>query len=282
MTEKTFKQRVRDEAIHFEEVYADFKNDILARGFAGQSAWEHLFFVPFGNLLPPEKPSDEARRALNVPHRYDAARRTIQNLGLDELLVGPLLKNDLRISALLEIGLLTPDETVPPSGKHDGEFGRLVKRLKAVPDDPIFWRALLEVFCRAFISTPGQRTWKLEDYIELAFDLDEIRRESPAARWKAKSAKEKLRRRPYVERYKKEKLGIVGEDRIRRITDLIGPMDDGALERLKKLFPEPFFEVDDRRWRRQTKDSHGAVGLLDIGETVGDALTAVTEPEDDG
>jgi hypothetical protein len=201
MTDKTLKQRVHEEAVHFAEIYADFKQDLLERRGETQNGWEYLFDIPFGYVLPGETPKDKALGTLNIPVRYHAASKAVKQLGLDKLQLGPLSIKDLRVVAALEAGILTPDDIAPPSIEDPVEYARMAARDTTDCTDPIFWRALLEVFCRALISTPGPRPWKLADYIELAFDLDDIRRRSGA--WDAKDAKNKLRERPYAERYNK-------------------------------------------------------------------------------
>jgi hypothetical protein len=185
MNDKTFKERVEKEAAHFPEIYADFYEDFEARRKDGlvESVWLHLFGVPFNGYVLDEQPNDDARQKLKVPHKHDAVMKAIQALGVHDLRLGALEIKDLRVSAALEGGLLTPDDLVPPSSEHPGEFERLAQRRKPDHSDPFFWRALLEIFCRALVAPKGRRPWPLIRTIDLAFDMDEIRRTLPNARW---------------------------------------------------------------------------------------------------
>jgi hypothetical protein len=180
MTEKTFKQRVKEEAVHFAEIYAAFKEDLEEKSLQGvvQTNWLHLFAVPIDGLLLHERPDDNARRALGVPHRHDAVLKAVQQLCVHELRLGALEIKDFGITPALDARLLTPDDIVPPSPRPPGPFERLAGRQKPDDSDPIFWRTLLEIFCRAFVASQGEKPWALSRWIDLAFDLDEIRSSS--------------------------------------------------------------------------------------------------------
>jgi hypothetical protein len=281
----SFKQRVRVEARLFPKLYADFLEDYKSKSEEGvvQSVWLHLFGVPFNGFVLDEKPSDDARRSLKAPHKHDAVARVIHELGINELRLGALEIKDTRVLAALESGLLTEDDLVPPSGNQPWEFERLVTRQKPDHSDPIFWRTLLEIFCRAFISSQGPGPWPLTKTIELAFDLDEIRRTLPNARWNADAARKALRKKPYITKYQgsNSKGGAVGEDRIRPITKLIGPMNDEALARLEAIFPEAFYKVAEAKSHNQFLQKKTNPTILDQAEDLGDALDASTRRKSD-
>ena len=286
MTEKTLRQRVKEEAVHFAEIYADFKEDLKEKSYQGvvESNWLHLFGVPFDGLLLYESATDQARHALNLPHRHDAVLKAIQKLGVHKLRLGALVIGDDRITPALEAGLLTPDDIVPPVSEPGGELERLARRLKPDHSDPIFYRTLLEIFCRAFVASSGPKPWTLPQWIELAIDLDEIRSGLRNARWNKDAALKVLQgSEPYVKKYpRSDNQAGVGEDRVQKITDLIGPMDDEALDRLKKLFPDEFFKVADAWLHREYLQRYGVGDVLDSAENLADALNASSKRPGDG
>jgi hypothetical protein len=51
-------------------------------------------------------------------------------------------------------------------------------------------------------------------------------------------------------------------------------MDDGALFKLKKLFPDAFFKVADARLHREYLQTHSTTEILNSAEDLGDALSA--------
>lgn len=185
-----------------------------------ESNWLHLFGVPFNGFELNEQTNDRAKRELKVPHKHDAVRKAVSKLGVAELRLGALEVKDTRISMALDMGLLTPDDVVPPSPHAPGDLEKLATRLRPNNDDPIFWRSLLEIFCRAFVATQGPDPWSLAQTIDLAFDLDEIRRTLPDGVWNGKMVREALRE---TERYRTKYpatssaagQGGVGENRIR-------------------------------------------------------------------
>jgi hypothetical protein len=258
MSDKTFKERVREEIANFPAIYADFKEEYKAGSEEGldESVWLHLFGVPFDGR--DDQPNDHAKRALGARHRHDAVKKAVQELGVSELRLGKLVIKNYEAwpaGLLIEQGILTPDDVVPPSGEHHSGFGIDFDRAKPDHRDPFFWRALLEVFCRAFVASRGRRPWPLIQIVDLAFDLDDIRRNLPKQRWNKKKVMEALRKEPYITKYPESTSAAgsadVGEDRIQQITDVIGPMNDQALANLKKFFPEEFSKVVDLRSRRK-------------------------------
>jgi hypothetical protein len=288
MSDKTFKRRVLEEAKAFGEIYEQFREDLEAwRDQKGSTDndWEHLFAVHLHGSEANE-PADRkaARLKWKVPHKHDAVREAVDQLG-DLMRVGPIVIKDQRISTALDIGLLTPND-IAPSPK-DGFVGieRLARRLKPEYDDPIFWRALLELFCRAFTASRGRSPWPLSKLIVLAFDLDAIRRDDPDKSWTVSDFQKVLgTNKKYLKFYPKnasaaDQVGV-GEDRIKQIIQLIG-MENGALGRLKKLFPKEFDEGLDQFLRRERlKDSEDHLGtLLDMAENVNDALEGLRKSD---
>jgi hypothetical protein len=281
MSDKTFKRRVMDEAKAFAEIYENFRADLETwqnEKSPMDNDWGHLFAVPL-NGGEAREPADKkaARLKWKVPHKHDAVREAVDQLG-DLMRVGPIVINDQRVSTALEMGLLIPND-IAPSPK-DGFVGvdRLARRLKPEYDDPIFWRALLEVFCRAFTASKGRPPWPVNKLIVLAFDMDAIRRDEPKKVWTIDDFHEVLGTKKYLKFYPKnasatDQIGV-GRDRIKQILQLIGPMDDGALGRLKKLFPKEFDEGFDEYTSDATEENtktrlKGAEGLILMGGTAG-------------
>jgi hypothetical protein len=186
MSNKSFRDRIREEVPEFPDIYAEFYEDFKARAADGlvENVWHHLFAVPFNGVeLNESDEKDAARLKLKVKHKHQAVLEAINDLGLHELQLGALTFNNiedyLKVSAVLDTGLLTPDDIVQPSGKGFKQFDGLAQRKKADPSDPFFWRSLLEILCRALVAKRGRKPWPLNRTIDLAFDLDEIRQTSP-------------------------------------------------------------------------------------------------------
>lgn len=281
MSNKTFKERALDEAENFAEIYDYFRKDLEAWQNEYSSAvedWQHLFAVPL-NGAEPHEPADRkaARLEWKLPHKHDAVRKAVDQLG-DLMRVGPIVSNDICVSTALDMQFLSPNDVAP--GPRDGQagVGRLADRLKPESDDPVFWRAVIEVLCRAFTASRGQPPWSLERMIELAFDMDDIRRRDPKKEWGVSDFHKALQQGEYIKIYRKNEsaaqLASVGEDRIKQIIKIIGPMDKGALSRLKAIFPEEFDKGADKHLRRKIlKGSSDHIAtLLGMAEDVNDVL----------
>lgn len=292
MSDKTFKERVRDEMKDFAEIYEFFRSDLEARTADGMvdDNWLHLFGVPFNGTLSSE-PADRkaARNAWKIPHKHDAVRKAIHELGVGELRLGPLIVKDLRVSAALDLGLLTPNDVVPPSKEKRSKLEEFAERLKPDQGDPIFWRTLLEVLCRAVTASRGRPPWALPLMMDLAFDLYEIRRdyegrnkETSSRNWTADDFIAELRASEYADKYPKAKSAggqqSVGIDRIQQIIGLVGPMDIEALRRLRNLFPDEFHKTADRRWYREMETQDGLLYALGDAQ---DIIDAITSPDDE-
>lgn len=283
MSDKTFKQRVFEEAASFAEIYEYFREDLEAWQHEHSSVgsdWQHLFAVPL-NGTEAHEPADRkaARIEWKVPHKHDAVRKTADQLG-ELMRVGPIVTNDDRISTALDMEFLFPNDIAPGSGNGLAGVGNLAHRLKPENDDPVFWRALMEVLCRAFTASKGQPPWSLQQMIELAFDMDDIRRGTPTKQLKVSDYHQALQDQDYIAIYSRNASATeharVGKDRIKQVMKLIGPMDKRALSRLKAIFPEEFEKGAERHLRRKMLkgSSDHIAALLDMAEDVNDALEA--------
>jgi hypothetical protein len=286
MADKTFKTRVREEIASFPDIYAEFKRDLTARREEGlvETDWLHLFGVPFNGWARDETPADKARHTLNIPYKHDAVLDTIEELGIAALQLGGFVVLDDRVSTALATGLLMPEDVSSTFSPHAEEFKRMVQHLKPDNSDPVFWRTLLEIFCRAFMAGRGRKPWSLEQIIELAFDMEDIRYTLPDGVWDADAVKRVLATdKHYVEKYPPSNsaasLPGVGAGRIETIIGLAGHLTDNdskqasmhALLKLNEFFPETYFAVADSRLQRRSMQKHG-IDILDIAETIGDAL----------
>lgn len=240
MSDKSFKERVLAQSANFQEIYADFVYR-LGEDPEGER-WNDVFNIE----LPDGEIDDlayEDKEAFNEPNRNEAVIKTLIELGVHEEWIGPL-HTDRRIQEAYTVGRLSRRELVPP------EFDEsLARRHNVTCNDPIFWRTLLEILCRAFVASKGPRPWSLERTIELAFDMDEIRRSLRGGIWNEEEVLRTLsNREPYASKYPRttHQAGV-GQNRLREIVRDIGPMDDNALDRLKGLCPEPFAKVRHRR-----------------------------------
>ncbi|UPK26736.1 hypothetical protein [Bradyrhizobium sp. 195] len=282
MSDKTFKQRVMEEAESFAEIYEYFREDLetwQAEKGLMDNDWAHLFAVPLhGSEANETEERKKARREWKVLHKHDAAREAVQQLG-DATRVGPIVLKDSRVSTALEMGLLNSNDIAPKSKGSFVGAEKLAQRLKPEHDDPIFWRTLLEIFCRAFTAPRGRPPWPIGKMIELAFDLNDIKSTRPDKKWTISDFCEVLKTdKRYIRVYSKyssagDQSGI-GEDRIKQIFKLIGSMDDNSLRRLRDLFPDEFYKGADRHLRRKILDRSEDYlrTILDMADDVNDAL----------
>jgi hypothetical protein len=274
--QKTLRQRVDEEIPNFSTIYASYVAAHKAKaqeGGAGPSdPWLYAFDIPYESdpTFYPDDPSE----------RPDAVVATVHAMALDKLRLGGTLIKDERIRKALDCGFLTLDDLAPlyslPWKDQEARKMGPMTRFKLDRKDPFFWRTLLEVFCRAYAASSGPRGWSITRKVDFAFDLDEIRRKLPNEKWHQRLALEMLRKEePYKTKYpeapghKKTRAGI-GQRRVKEITDWIGPMDDGALERLKMKSEAVFFEIADRRWVERRR-SHRPKTLDELEKILGEA-----------
>jgi hypothetical protein len=242
MTEKSFKERVLEQSLNFRKIYAEFAGETAADR---RDSWEEAFEMPF-----PDGEVDfidwQPNKVFNAMFKNEAVTQTLLELGVHEVWLRDLYYDDPRIEDAFSKRQFSRKQLVPPS-KDNLWDERHLHEHNAISVDPIFWRALLEIFCRAFIT--ANRTWTLEQTIDLAFDLDEIRRTLPGARWNKRKVRKIVNTsKQYASKYPgtSHQAGV-GEDRIQEITDDIGPMDDGALDRLEAMFPKLYAKVRHQR-----------------------------------
>jgi hypothetical protein len=298
MGNKSFRERIEEEISNFPAIYAEFveaHNRYVDRNMEEGllNSWAHTFEVPFENSVKQHLAENPEALAKEFPSysKHATVIATIQELRLHELRLGAISYADPRITVALELGLLDVDDLAPLYLLSEEEQRSLgmgpIRRAEADRSDPFFWRTMLEIFCRAYIASRGRRPWPLTRKIDLAFDLDEIRQTLPNERWNKKAVLKVLRdKEPYKTKYPPSDSAAasagVGEDRIQEITGWIGPMDDGAMERLKTLHEDLFFKVSDKRWadQRRPRDLDGIKEVLEHSNTLGDAAGYV--PHRDG
>jgi hypothetical protein len=230
----------------------------VLRSFDGviPSVWYQAFEMAFDSSTKryladhPEQKNDFIPTARN-----DAVIQTIQRLGLDELYINGYTTHDARIPRAIKRGLLTVDDLAPlykmPADKQKALGMGPMTRFKPDNGEPFFWRTLVEIFCRAYVAAHGPRPWSLEQKIELALDLDQIRREKLGGKWDQKRALGILKNdEPYRTKYPspnphvKNPKGGVGDNRIRSIIkELTGPLDNRALARVKKKHGALYLDV---------------------------------------
>lgn len=273
MPQDTLKNRISKEAAQFPEIYNYFKNQleqtqkrICDSELEGEllPEWAYLFEMPFrdGGMASPDS---------DVP--YEAVVKTIRALGLHRMRSGAVRTNDLRT---LRVDDIEPEVLAAQYNLSESEQRKRgltpIKRDFVDYDDPIFWRTLIEVFCRAFVSSAhGVRPWPLKRRVSLAIDLIDIHNEKLKGRWSIKEACAILEKEPYGTRYEtasssESRQRSVGEDRVRSVVKtLIGGMrvigGTTPLDRLRSKFPREYEEVLQERERPKTVEE--AQTLLD-------------------
>jgi hypothetical protein len=291
MGDKSFRVRIKEEATNFATIYADFVEahkryvDSTGNQEGTLNAWYHAFEVPFESSVKAHLAKHPEEKKDFKLSRHDAVVGTIQALELDELHLGGLTHTDPRISMAIEFGLLKTDDLAVLSEEDKRSLG-IGKLILGKPDrgDPFFWRTLLEIFCRAYIASRGRPPWTLALKIELAFDLDEIRKTKPDQKWKTEDFLKALRKEPYKSKYPSSVSvagrGGVGEDRVREIVNWMHPMDDDALERLKEKYETAFFEVADKREAGRPPNLNGIREKLQLADKLSAAFSNLGRDRD--
>lgn len=247
MPEKSLQQRLVEEAKNFQELYNRFDEHHTARVNAGFPAnpWLSAFDIPFeqsleNNGIEPD-PSGQ----------HISVIKAVRKLGLHKLRLGPIATSDSAISALIDLKAVDNRD----AERLEAIFNKpgrnpVVKGLEPDRSDAIFWRTLLEIFCRTYTPQRGRpRRSSLSDSIHLVFDLDEILRIHLHGRWDDGKAIQKLKTlEPYKERYAggPHHDGI-SMSRLHHIKSWVGPFDDGMLERASQNNPDAFWEVFQER-----------------------------------
>ncbi len=247
MPEKSLQTRLVEQSANFRELYMQFENAHATRVEAGYPAnpWATAFDVPFEESLEDR----DVKIAHSEQHFY--VIKTIRKLGLHKLRLGGVFTSNDDVRTLLQLRALDNRDAQSLENQYNtDDQPKIVKGLEPDRSDAIFWRTLLEIFCRAFTPPRGRpRRSGLSDEIHLVFDLDEILREHLRGRWDEDKAIEKLTSvEPYRDRYAggPSHSGISAA-RLKRIEDWIGPFDDGMLERASNNNPDAFWEVLEER-----------------------------------
>lgn len=164
--------------------------------------------------------------------------------------------HNFRPRRLLDLGKI-------PTDAHLAE-GLLAKEPPAnawsrvTTDDPIFWRTLLEIFCRTFdVGSGAPQFWSKRKYFELACDAVLLREKLP--KWsKSEAAQHLARNKPYSQKYvepraisaRTERTKARGSTGIaRRLSELeewIGSLDAEGLGRLRQKDRALFDDVFNR------------------------------------
>jgi hypothetical protein len=182
---------------------------------------------------------------------------TVRRLKLNEKRLGGIATDDWRVSRALNLGLLSVDDLEPLySGSASQRLeGKRVNRPKVDGGDPFFWRALLEVFCRAFLAETGRpKEWPAKRIVSLAFDLVEIDQKyfKESERSNRGLFKKLREHEPYKSEYwdadkAKWKVSL---DAVNKLMKDIKPKDNilRVLERVKLDHETEFFAETDKRF----------------------------------
>lgn len=272
MTQDTVRARVEREAANFAALYDEFvrnHDDKIARDEAS-SPWLSLFEMP---LRPLDNDGKGKAKSELQGKPYEAVVKTIRALKLHNLQLGSLSSTDGRLLDLEDLGFsaenMAPQYTIPADQQQQMGL-KPIKRDYLDYSDPFFWRTLVEIFCRVFTSAHhGATPWTQQKTVELALDMIEINETILAWKWNANKVRHRLRQAPYRDRYPgpSDRIGGVGEDRIRTIVKLIGPMDGSASSRLHALFPNEFSAALRKRRRPKTvKDIQARLSQTRAGQ----------------
>lgn len=280
------RTRFQNEMIGFDLIYNRLKRHLSERerahaesndSIAAPDEWARVFAVDFDSMRKQhellkkqrksERPGKEdfslARIAENKSKKSKAARDRRESL--QERLSHAELDLTPNLDRLIEdykLHQLRPHRVfVSDTEKKDGE--KVASHWAYVEsDDPIFWRALLEVFCRLEYAERGApEFWSQRRYFELACDAFFLRNQLP--RWSKSAAakalaQHKILRKKYVEpsradNPRQERKSVRGASGIeRRLAELegwIGGLDDRGMIALSEKDPSLFKEVFDRSLR---------------------------------
>jgi hypothetical protein len=176
--------------------------------------------------------------------------KAIRKLGLHKLRLGAISTRDPAIAEAIRIKAFDNRDAQPLEAIfNQAGLPPTVKGLETDRSDAIFWRTLLEIFCRAYAPPRGRPAWSLSDSIHLVFDLDEILRKELRGRWdKTQVLRTLTSSEPYKQRYPD---GVSYEKnmsaKIDAIEEWVGPFDSGMLERLSYNNPDAFWEIFEQR-----------------------------------
>lgn len=240
------------------------------------NVWERAFDIPFemANKPPSAKVSSGKNKKKKIHSRptsgCDAIIGAIQDLDLDELRLGSIMSDDVRVNAALKFGLLDEYQLAPLYSLPEDEQRLLgmgpVFRNKLDSRDPIFWRTFLEMLCRTYMSSSGRPPWTTIRKVELTFDVYEIVAQFGDRGWDTDMILKRLwEQEPYRSKYKPDQPNPsragVGKQLVDEVLNWLRPMDDGdPYDRIEERFPIEFSEVMSRR----AKNSRPPLSLDDI------------------
>lgn len=225
MAEKTFKEKLEAEAENFAEIYMQFTKlvDELLETEQCSNVWDGSFNAPFDELG--KQVEADAENAFNKSDPNYAVLSAIRSLRLDERspFIGMSIREGRGLSVIddaMELGVIDCN-SVPQLQRiySDVPDGPRISGITPDRSDPIFWRTMLEIFCRAYIGQPGRPAWGDDEYLQLAIDLNWICIEALNKNWDVEKARKHLNEdKAFRERYPSgSRLGAVGAKRITQL-----------------------------------------------------------------
>ena len=268
MSEKSLQKRLIDEADQFDVLYKQFEERHRAWVDAGNPAdpWLSMFDIAFEKSL---EANEEIFKKItpDASHPNYAVFTAIRKLGLHELRVRGVTTSDAAIHEAYKLGAvdLLDIQRLEKILNDPSPRPPIVKGHEVDRSDAIFWRTLLEIFCRSFTPARGRRPWTLQNYIHLALDLHEILQTKLKNSWDPSKALHILETQvPYKDRYKGGPANAaVGEDRIEKLEKWIGPIDDRLTERVAARNPDAFLEVLAERNPKAERSDEGLKALVE-------------------
>ncbi|NGX99247.1 MAG: hypothetical protein G4V63_29835 [Candidatus Afipia apatlaquensis] len=268
---RTFQQRLDDEMQNFQVIYKQISASIEVPESRNEdtivpSEWARAFDIdiealrsrtmPNGDVQQPQEVAKKSAyskgRRKSLEERFhrpreftsDAVRSVIKNYDFGRPRRA-LNMNKIPAEIRMVEGFL---ETEPPSDAW----------LPFDRDDPVFWRTLLEIFCRTFdVENSTPEFWTKRKYFELACDAFFLRQALP--KWsKAAAATHLAKTKPYSKNYVDQRANMAREERskargaagiARRLAELedwIGGFDVEGLRNLRDKDHHLFDDVFNR------------------------------------
>jgi hypothetical protein len=279
MSDKTFKDRINEELPNFQRIYKSFsaaRKRYLKR-YSGQEGvlneWYYSFDIPFESS---GKRYLEEHREGKQASRHDFVINTIRELELDELYLGGFTTNgNLEVLTAVRLGLLEENQLHQLTAEEQQSLG--IRLHKPDRGDPIFWRTLLEILCRAYVTSRGRKEWPMIREMDLALDIWEISEKNPAKKLSIDDFHAELNEgKPYKAKYPPNisasgRAGV-GEDRIKKVLSWMAPLDDEALSRLRSKDEVAFLEVFDKRWGKPPQDIDQIKGTAKFAVNLADQM----------
>lgn len=307
MVEKNYIERVREAADDFSQIYAELYADYEAKfkkayykkpaddpdaaiKYEIADAWMFLFGAPIESLSSRSRSSiieggkstqtmgaetSDAKGLFLDDSLNRAVLLTVRNLKLHEKRLGGFVTNDVGVTRAIDGGKINIEDLehlyknpITDQLKINDSF---VSRPKVDGSDPFFWRALLEIFCRAYNAPSGRPgEWSNERKFSLAFDLIEIwQTHFKNQKWSKKSALKELRKdKKYKDKYFEKGRWKVGLSVVSEVAKWVEPMNDRPIVKLAKRDPDLFSAEVDARQRVSIKN----VG--DLLKVIGDSRSS--------